>query len=156
MCGRASGALWAPRFECWVLHKCAFVWGGSPAGNWFPRIHMCVISHFSHVRLFATLWMWTIAHQALLSMGFFRQEWILEWVAMPSSRASSWPRDWTCISFVSCIGRRVLYHQCHLGSSKDPWSLLSWLFIRCETKALLETPQASINMICSLVYEERV
>ena len=31
---------------------------------------------------------------------------ILEWVAMPSSRRSSQPRDRTC---VSCIGRRVLY-----------------------------------------------
>ena len=28
--------------------------------------------HFSHVRLFVTLW--TVAHQAPLSMGFFRQE----------------------------------------------------------------------------------
>ena len=27
---------------------------------------------------------------------------ILEWVAI-SSRGSSWPRDWTCISWVSCI-----------------------------------------------------
>ena len=35
---------------------------------------------------------------------------ILEWVAMPSSRGSSQPRDWTGISYVSCIGRRVLYH----------------------------------------------
>ena len=35
---------------------------------------------------------------------------ILEWAAMPSSRASSQPRDWTCISYVSCIGRQVLYH----------------------------------------------
>ena len=35
---------------------------------------------------------------------------MLEWVAMPSSRASSWPRDWTSISWVSCIGRKVLYH----------------------------------------------
>ena len=35
---------------------------------------------------------------------------ILEWVAMPSSRASSWPGDWTHISHVSSIGRRVLYH----------------------------------------------
>ena len=34
---------------------------------------------------------------------------ILEWVAMPSSRASSRPRDRTHISYVSCIGRRVLY-----------------------------------------------
>ena len=30
------------------------------------------------------------------------------WVAMPSLRASSWPRDWTCVSHVSCTGRRVL------------------------------------------------
>ena len=34
---------------------------------------------------------------------------ILEWAAMPSSRGSSWPRDWTCVSYVSCIGRWVLY-----------------------------------------------
>ena len=35
---------------------------------------------------------------------------ILEWVAMLSSRGSSWPRDWTCacVSHISCIGRRVL------------------------------------------------
>ena len=39
---------------------------------------------------------------------------ILEWVAMPSSRGSSPPRDQTHVSCVSCIGRRVLYHQCHL------------------------------------------
>ena len=32
---------------------------------------------------------------------------ILEWFALPSSRASSWPRDQTP---VSCIGRWVLYH----------------------------------------------
>ena len=28
---------------------------------------------------------------------------ILEWVAMPWSRVSSQPRDWTCISCISCI-----------------------------------------------------
>ena len=35
---------------------------------------------------------------------------ILEWVAMPSSRGSSRPRDQTLVSCVSCTGRRVLYH----------------------------------------------
>ena len=30
---------------------------------------------------------------------------ILEWVAIPSSRESSWPRDWTCVSCVSYSGR---------------------------------------------------
>ena len=39
---------------------------------------------------------------------------ILEWVAIPSSRGSSWPRDWTRISHVSCMGRCVLHHQPHL------------------------------------------
>ena len=34
---------------------------------------------------------------------------ILEWVAMPSSRGSSQPRDWTHVSYVSCTGRWVLY-----------------------------------------------
>ena len=31
---------------------------------------------------------------------------ILEWVAMPSSRGSSWPRDWTNVSCGSCIAGR--------------------------------------------------
>ena len=52
----------------------------------------CVLSHFSHVWIFVTLW--TITCQAPLSLGFSRQE-ILEWVAMPSSRGSSQPRDRT-------------------------------------------------------------
>ena len=40
----------------------------------------------------------------------------LEWVAVPSSRGSFQPRDRTRASYVSCIGRRVLYHACQLGS----------------------------------------
>ena len=56
----------------------------------------CVLSHFSHVWLFATLW--TVTHEVLLSIGFSRQE--NEWVAMPSSKGSSWPRNW---SGLSCI-----------------------------------------------------
>ena len=35
---------------------------------------------------------------------------ILEWVAMPFSTGSSWPRDQARVSYVSCIGRQVLYH----------------------------------------------
>ena len=38
---------------------------------------------------------------------------ILEWIAISSLRRSSQPRDWTCISHDSCIGRWILYH---LGS----------------------------------------
>ena len=35
---------------------------------------------------------------------------ILEWVAVSSSRVSSQPRGRTPVSYVSCIGRWVLYH----------------------------------------------
>ena len=35
---------------------------------------------------------------------------ILKWVAMPSFRGSSRPRDQTHVSYVSCIARQVLYH----------------------------------------------
>ena len=38
----------------------------------------CMISHFSHVLLFITLW--TVSHQAPLSMGFSRQEY---WSGLP-------------------------------------------------------------------------
>ena len=38
----------------------------------------CVLSCFSHVRLFATPW--TVTHQAPLSMGFYRQEY---WSGLP-------------------------------------------------------------------------
>ena len=32
---------------------------------------------------------------------------ILAWVVMPSFRGSSWPRDQSSISYVSCIGRKI-------------------------------------------------
>ena len=53
---------------------------------------MCVLSRFSHVWLCATLW--TVAHQASLSMGILQAR-ILKWVAMPSSRGLSSSRKQT-------------------------------------------------------------
>ena len=47
--------------------------------------------------------------------GIFQAR-ILEWVAISFSRGSSWPRDRTCISCVSYVGRRVLYQLSHQGS----------------------------------------
>ena len=41
---------------------------------------------------------------------------ILEWIAMPSSRESSQPRDQTRVSFMSRIGRRVLLPLAPPGS----------------------------------------
>ena len=49
----------------------------------------CVLSHFSHVWLFATLW--TVGHQTLLSMGFSRQEYPNE-LPFPSPGDLPYPR----------------------------------------------------------------
>ena len=57
----------------------------------------CSARPLSHIWLFETPW--TVACQAPLSLEFSRQEYWLEWVAIPFSRGSSWPRD----RRISCI-----------------------------------------------------
>ena len=57
---------------------------------------------------------------------------ILEWVAMPSSRGFSQPRDQTHISCVSCLGRQILYH-CSI------WWQMSSLPLSVTWEALQET-----------------
>ena len=68
---------------------------------------VCVPSHFSHVWLCVTRWI--LARQASLSVGWILQARMLEWVAISSSRGCAQPRDRTCVSYVSCIRRQVLY-----------------------------------------------
>ena len=46
--------------------------------------------------------------------GIFQAR-IMEWVAISSSGGSSRPREWTRVSWLSCIGRQILYLS-HLGS----------------------------------------
>ena len=52
---------------------------------------------------------------------------ILEWVAVPSSRWSSPPKDRTCISNVTCTGRQVLY-------AAGTYVVVQWLRL-CAPKA---------------------
>ena len=54
---------------------------------------------------------------------------MLEWVAMPSSRGFSWLRDRTHISYISCIGRQVLYHEHHMESPTNSHILLTLMSI---------------------------
>ena len=49
---------------------------------------------------------------------------ILEWLTISFSRGSSWLRDWTCTSCISCIGRRILYH----------WATREALLIKVQIK----------------------
>ena len=54
---------------------------------------------------------------ARLSVHGILQARTVRWVAMPFSRGSSQFRDQTCVSYVSYIGKWVLFHQRHLGST---------------------------------------
>ena len=63
-------------------------------------LYECILSRFNYLWLYATLW--TVTCQVPLSMGI-PQARILEWVAMPYSKGSSWPRDQTHVSYISCI-----------------------------------------------------
>ena len=48
--------------------------------------------------------------------GIFQAR-MMEWVAISSSRETSWPRNQTYISYVSCIGRQAnSLPLCHMGS----------------------------------------
>ena len=60
--------------------------------------HGCVLSRFSHGRMFVTTW--AVARQAPLSMGFSRQE-HCSGLPCPPPGESSRPRDQTHISYVS-------------------------------------------------------
>ena len=72
--------------------------------------HVCQIA--SVVSNFATLW--TVTHQAPLSMGFSRQEY---WSGLSCPPPGDLPSPGIQpTSLVSYIGRWILYHECHVGS----------------------------------------
>ena len=72
---------------------------------WSYCIITCMLSCFSHVQFFATLW--TIAHQVLLSVGFSRQEY---WSGLPCPplRDLPDPKVKHHVSYVSSIVGRFL------------------------------------------------
>ena len=79
--------------------------------------------------------------------GIFQPR-ILEWVAISSSRGSSQLRDQPHVSYASCIGRQVLYRQCHLGSLRNGISSVQLL---SHVMELFATPwiaglQASLSI----------
>ena len=77
-------------------------------------IGSCIVpNYFSHVQFFATP---TDCSPPGSTVHGILQGRILECIVISYSRGSSRPRNQTHISFVSCIGGQVLYHQHHLGS----------------------------------------
>ena len=114
-CGRGqTGEGLSPMCRSVICHACqssVATRGGGHATWGFSSHRPCraMLSHFSRVRPMDCSPPGSSVHGIL-------QARILEQVAISFSRGSSRPRDRTYISYVSCIGRRVLYHQRHPGS----------------------------------------
>ena len=81
-----------------------------PQRTWPACVRACMLSHFSHVQLFETLW--TVARQAPLSMRFSRQEY---WSGLPCAPPEDLPDPGIKpVSYISCIAGR-LYPLSDLG-----------------------------------------
>ena len=88
-------------------------WGGRGRLGFIPtKMHDCngKMCCAKSLQSFLFAIPWTIICLPGSSVHGILQARILAWVAMPSSRGSFQPRDQTHISYVSCTGRRVLYH----------------------------------------------
>ena len=71
----------------------------------------CVLGHFSCAQLFMTVW--TVAHQAPLSIGFPRQE---DWSGLPCPPSGELPDPEMELNLCLLHGQVSLYHWHHLGS----------------------------------------
>ena len=71
--------------------------------------YCCVCVHAKLLQLCLTLCDPMYCSPLGFSVHGILQARILEWVAMPSFRGSSWPTKQTSVSYVSCTGRQVLY-----------------------------------------------
>ena len=90
-----------PGGSLWLLRAIPF---------WHPlnpnHIEICSSEGNVKVKSLSGIWLfatpWTVAYEAPLSMGFFRQQY---WggLQFPSPGETSWPRDWT---WVSCLPGR--------------------------------------------------
>ena len=77
---------------------------------------------------------------------------ILEWVAMPSFRGSSWSRDQTHVSYISCIDRQLLYHQHHQSSNRVSPVFLWWLLQTSQGRAILLEASFPLQGFCPPSY----
>ena len=99
-----------PAFSLYILHISYKIFGTlflfTKIFGYICTTYMCMLSHFSCI---PTLCDPLHCSPGSSVHGIFQGR-ILGWIAMPSSRGSSQPRDKTWAFYVSCIGRLVLYH----------------------------------------------
>ena len=102
---------WGPKaLLCWRLMPTALLgWDSFPMAPVSPvpgyigggvyGMHVCSVMSDS---------LWPHGLQPISVYGISQAR-ILGWVAISSSRGSSWHRDWTHVFCILCIGRQILY-----------------------------------------------
>ena len=90
--------------------------------------HLCWV-WFSNQTLM-TWHAYVISHVWLCVTPWIFQARILEWVAISSSRGSSWPRDQTRVSCISCNVRWMLYHCTTWEAQARPYHPIIWMLFK--------------------------
>ena len=99
--------------------------------------HGCMLSCFSCIRLFETLW--TVVCQAPLSMGFSRQEY---WSGLPFPSPGDLPSPGIKPGSLHCS--QILYHLSHQGLS----------FLNCKTETIAHVLHtAALNLYKTMLVE---
>ena len=109
--------------------------------------HVCM--HAKLLQLCPTLCNPMDGSQPGSSVHEISQARIVEWVSMASTRASSQPRGWTNIFYISCVGRRVL-HQVPPGKPhsmvRDVNNGERYVCVRAEPMGSLCTSNFAVNI----------
>ena len=88
------------------VHRYTYIYTYTLGQICHALFHFCLVAQLSPILCNPMSPLGSSVHEIL-------QE-ILEWVAMPISKRSSWPRDWT---LASCIDRWILYHW----ATREAW-----------------------------------
>ena len=132
--------------EAWweksIVHCCVLVFE--------VAVHACVLS----LQLYpphCDLCLWIVASHGIL------QTRILESVVVPSSRGSSWPRDWTCI-FYGLLNWQDLYgkERAHSGSLWLSWFWNSFRVLPGEARNYCKEKTVLLTLSKSKLYSTTV
>ena len=121
-CVTISYSRWSsrPRDWTWVsFTSCIGRWVLTTSATWEVLWAMCVCAKL--LQLCLSLCDLMDCSPPDSSVRGILQARILEWVATPSSKGSSQFREWTCVSYVPCIGRQVFTTS---AAWKAPWTRL--------------------------------
>ena len=80
----------------------------------------------------------------------------LEWVAISSSRGSSQSRDWTCISYVSCIAGRFFTAESSGKPFHTAWAVKCPLYVFSVSCLILKDVEIRRDSVFFVLWDRQV